>query len=124
MSTTIHFLYVCFLANFTVIVILYHFQAQNASFVPSLQRFHKKCILPGQVVISQKYGITPGATWLGTDPSNGRLIAPLFVRFGEECSNLAQEIVSAIENVTNFYAFCKALVIEHLQNRYFFKIGR
>jgi len=38
----------------------------------------------------------------------------LFVRFGEECSNITQEIESAIETVYKFWDFCKALIAKSL----------
>jgi len=38
----------------------------------------------------------------------------LFVKFGEECSNIAQEIAAVVETVHNFCDFCNALVIQDL----------
>ncbi len=37
------------------------------------------------------------------------LVYTLFVRSGEECSSIAQEVVTVIKNVTIFLDFCKAL---------------
>lgn len=47
----------------------------------------------------------------------------LFVRFGEECSNIAQEIASVIENVTNFSDSCNPLTPKGLWGGIFFELA-
>jgi len=52
---------------------------------------------------------------MAQDKVNIRVCA-LFVRFGEECSNIAQEIASVIETRAKFWLFRNCLILQGLWN--------
>jgi hypothetical protein len=70
---------------------------------------------PGEVIISQRDGTMPGATWLGTDPSEGKLITTLLDPFFpplESDSVITDDQWHHIGLVYDFYGYCRRLYVD------------
>jgi hypothetical protein len=73
---------------------------------------------PGEVIISQRDGTMPGATWLGTDPSEGKFIAKLMDPFFpplESDSVITDGQWHHIGLVYDFYGYCRRLYVDEAE---------